>query len=63
MATADDGKADRGYAREWYRRLVEHSPDGICCTGTAALCSGEAIDGVSPADGAPQSSYPQAQAD
>lgn len=30
MATADDGKADRGYAREWYRRLVEDSPDGIC---------------------------------
>jgi diguanylate cyclase (GGDEF)-like protein/PAS domain S-box-containing protein len=30
MGTADDGNADRGYARDWYRLLVEHSPDGIC---------------------------------
>ena len=30
MSIAADGKTDRGYAREWYRRLVERSPDGIC---------------------------------
>jgi diguanylate cyclase (GGDEF)-like protein/PAS domain S-box-containing protein len=30
LAVADDGKGDLELVAEWYRQLVDHSPDGIC---------------------------------